>query len=96
MATVARMARLGCEVLRSGQNARRRIEVLRRGVSRKRELGSAAKTGVSPAATGKSEKIEVENGNHPAHVARVDAGLYEAMKQALFLKILPKKSPDRR
>jgi hypothetical protein len=66
--------------------------MLRRGVSRKRELGSATKTGVSHAATGKTEKIEVENGNHPGNVARVDADMYEAMKRA-FLKILPKKSP---
>ena len=66
--------------------------MLRRGVSRKRELGSDTKTGVSRAATGKTEKIEVENGNHPGHVARVDADRYEAMKRA-FLKILPKKSP---
>lgn len=36
--------------------------------------------------------IEVENVNHPGHVKRVDAQMYEAMKRA-FLKILPKTSP---
>jgi hypothetical protein len=40
----------------------------------------------------KPETIEVENVNHPGHVKRVDAEMYEAMKRAL-LKILPKKSP---
>jgi len=40
----------------------------------------------------KTEKIEVENVNHPGHVTRVDAHMYEAMKRA-FLKILPKTSP---
>ena len=39
-----------------------------------------------------SEKIELENVNHPGQVKRVDANMYEAMKRA-FLKILPKTSP---
>ena len=42
--------------------------------------------------TKKTEKIEMENVNHPGQVTRVDADMYEAMKRA-FLKILPKKSP---
>jgi hypothetical protein len=40
----------------------------------------------------RSEKIELENVNHPGQVKRVDANMYEAMKRA-FLKILPKTSP---
>ena len=43
-------------------------------------------------ATNKTEKIEIENVNHPGHVTRVDPDMYEAMKRA-FLKILPKTSP---
>ena len=43
-------------------------------------------------ATNKSEKIEVENVNHPGQVTRVDQAKYEAMKRA-FLKVLPKTSP---
>jgi len=43
-------------------------------------------------ATNNTEKIEVENVNHPGHATRVDADMYEAMKRA-FLKVLPKKSP---
>ena len=39
-----------------------------------------------------SEKIELENVNHPGHVTRVPLDRYEAMKRA-FLKILPKTSP---
>jgi hypothetical protein len=39
-----------------------------------------------------SEKLELENLNHPGQVKRVDANMYEAMKRA-FLKILPKTSP---
>lgn len=39
-----------------------------------------------------SEKIEVENVNHPGHITRVDAEKYAAMKRAL-LKVLPKRSP---
>ena len=39
-----------------------------------------------------SEKLELENVNHPGQVKRVDANMYEAMKRA-FLKILPKTSP---
>ena len=42
--------------------------------------------------TKKTEKIEMENVNHPGQVKRVDADMYEAMKRA-FLKILPKTSP---
>jgi len=42
--------------------------------------------------TNKAEKIEIENVNHPGHIRRVDADMYEAMKRA-FLKILPKTSP---
>jgi len=40
----------------------------------------------------KTKTIEVENVNHPGHVKRVDAEMYEAMKRA-FLKVLPKGSP---
>lgn len=43
-------------------------------------------------ATNETAKSEVENVNHPGHVKRVDAQMYEAMKRA-FLKILPKTSP---
>ena len=39
-----------------------------------------------------SEKIELENVNHPGHVTRVPLDRYEAMKRA-FLKILPKTTP---
>jgi len=39
-----------------------------------------------------SEKIKLENVNHPGQVKRVDVNMYEAMKRA-FLKILPKTSP---
>ena len=42
--------------------------------------------------TKKTEKIEMQNVNHPGQVKRVDADMYEAMKRA-FLKILPKRSP---
>ena len=40
----------------------------------------------------RSEKIKLENVNHPGQVKRVDANMYQAMKTA-FLKVLPKKSP---
>ncbi|MCU1317769.1 MAG: hypothetical protein JWN63_3091 [Candidatus Acidoferrum typicum] len=40
----------------------------------------------------RSEKIELENVNHPGQVKGVDGNMYEAMKRA-FLKILPKTSP---
>jgi hypothetical protein len=43
-------------------------------------------------ATNKTEKIEIENVNHPGHVTRVDSDMYEAMKRA-FLTVLPKTSP---
>ena len=43
-------------------------------------------------ATNQTEKIEIENVNHPGHVTRVDSDMYEAMKRA-FLKVLPKTSP---
>jgi hypothetical protein len=52
------------------------LKLLRRSVSRK----------------GKTEKIEIENVNHPGRFKLGDADMYEAMKRA-FLKILPKKSP---
>jgi hypothetical protein len=42
--------------------------------------------------TNKTEKIELENVNHPGHVKSVDADMYGAMKRA-FLKILPRRSP---
>lgn len=66
--------------------------MLRRSIPRKRCLGSVTKTGASRVATNKTQKIGVENVNHPGHVTRVDADMYEAMKRA-FLKILPKTSP---
>ncbi len=66
--------------------------MLRRSVSKELELGSVTKTGVSHVAMHKTEKIEVENVNHPGHVTRVDANMYLAMKRA-FLRILPKTSP---
>jgi hypothetical protein len=37
-------------------------------------------------------KIEIENVNHPGKVERVDAAMYEAMKQAI-LAVLPAKAP---
>ena len=40
----------------------------------------------------RSEKIELENVNHPGQVKLVDASMYLAMKRA-FLKILPKTTP---
>ena len=43
-------------------------------------------------ATGKPEKIALENVNHPGQVRLVDAAMYEAMKRA-FLTTLPKTSP---
>jgi uncharacterized protein DUF6958 len=39
-----------------------------------------------------SEKIDLENVNHPGQVKRVDPSMYVAMKRA-FLKILPKTTP---
>ena len=66
--------------------------MLRRNIFRKGELGSANKTRASDVATTKTEKMEIENVNHPGHVTRVDADMYESMKRA-FLKILPKTSP---
>ena len=39
-----------------------------------------------------SEKIEVENVNHPGQKSNVDSAKYHAMKDA-FLKILPKSEP---
>jgi hypothetical protein len=74
------------------QNARGRIEMVRRGISRKGDLGSVIKTGVPDVTTNKTETIEIENVNHPGHVKRGDAAMYEAMKRA-FLKILSTKSP---
>jgi hypothetical protein len=46
------------------------------------------KTGMSR----RSEKVKLENINHPGQVRLVDAGMYGAMKRA-FLTILPKTSP---
>jgi hypothetical protein len=43
-------------------------------------------------ATSKTEKIKIQNINHPGHITLVDADMYAAMKQA-FLKVLPKSSP---
>jgi hypothetical protein len=40
----------------------------------------------------KSEKIDMENVNHPGKFTSVDADMYEAMRRA-FLKVLPKTSP---
>lgn len=40
----------------------------------------------------KSEKIDLENVNHPGHTTRVDAKMYQAMKRA-FLRVLPETSP---
>ncbi|WP_394890721.1 DUF6958 family protein [Mesorhizobium sp. AaZ16] len=37
-------------------------------------------------------KIEIENVNHPGKVERVDAAMYETMKQAI-LTVLPAKAP---
>ena len=74
------------------QNAMGRIEMSRRGSSRKDNLGSVIKAGVSGAATSKIETVEIENVNHPGRVKRGDAAMYEAMKRA-FLKTLPRASP---
>ena len=46
-------------------------------------------TGDSDVAMNKTERIEVENVNHPGRVTRVDARMYEAMKRA-FLRVVPK------
>ena len=43
-------------------------------------------------ATNSTDKIEIENVNHPGQVGSVDADMYDAMQRA-FLKILPKTSP---
>ena len=40
----------------------------------------------------RSEKIEVENVNHPGLKSNVDAAKYRAMKK-VFLKLLPKSAP---
>jgi hypothetical protein len=61
-------------------------------ISRKRDLGSAPRTRASTVATTETEKIEVENVNHPGRAKSVNAHMYHAMKRA-FLKILPKTSP---
>ena len=42
--------------------------------------------------TANDTKIEVRNVNHPGHTRRVDAAMYEAMKQAL-LGALPARAP---
>jgi hypothetical protein len=56
------------------------------------ELGSVAKHSEVSHVANKTETIEIENVNHPGHVRRGDAAMYEAMKRA-FLKILPTTSP---
>jgi hypothetical protein len=66
--------------------------MLRRHVTGKGELRSVAKTAVLDVASKKTERIEIENVNHPGHSTRGDAAMYEAMKRA-FRKILPKTSP---
>jgi hypothetical protein len=66
--------------------------MLRHSASGKRGRAAAPKTGVSGVATNKNEKIEMENVNHPGHITRVDAEMYQEMKKA-FLKVLPKASP---
>lgn len=43
-------------------------------------------------APNKTEKVEIENVNHPGQINRVDAVMYEAMKRAL-LRVLPNTSP---
>ena len=42
--------------------------------------------------TNKTEKIAIQNVNHPGDVRPVDARMYRAMRQA-FLKVLPRRSP---
>ena len=69
--------------------------MLKRRVFRTGKLRSVTKTGESHVATTKTEKVEIENVNHPGRVKRVDADMYEAMKRA-FLKILPQISPGLR
>ena len=66
--------------------------MLKNSFSRKRKLSSATKTPLSRVAAAETEKIEVENVNHPGRAKSVDASMYHAMKRA-FLKILPKTSP---
>ena len=66
--------------------------MLRRTASTKRARGVVPTTGGSRLATNKSEKIEIENVNHPGHVTRVDAEMYKDMKGA-FLEVLRKTSP---
>ena len=39
-----------------------------------------------------TDKVEIENVNHPGKPKRADAAMYQAMKQA-FLNILPAKAP---
>ncbi|MGH8608745.1 MAG: DUF6958 family protein [Gammaproteobacteria bacterium] len=43
-------------------------------------------------APNRTEKIEVENVNHPGRVRSVDADMYDAMKRA-YLTVLPKTPP---
>lgn len=43
-------------------------------------------------ATSRTNKVELENVNHPGQVRNADAAMYEAMKRAL-LTILPATSP---
>ena len=39
-----------------------------------------------------TDKIDLQNVNHPGQVKRVDAAMYEAMRRE-FLGVLPKRSP---
>lgn len=57
-----------------------------------RERTPSFEEGAQNMATKKNEKIGVENVNHPGHVTRVDADMYDAMKRA-YLRVLPKTSP---
>ena len=43
-------------------------------------------------AKAQTARVEIENVNHPGKTERVDAAMYDAMRQA-FLKILPATSP---
>ena len=39
-----------------------------------------------------TNKVDVENVNHPGNVRRVDAAMYGAMRRA-FLRVVPSRSP---
>jgi hypothetical protein len=66
--------------------------MLKHSSSRKGTRASATRTGISGLPATKAGKIDIENVNHPGHVTRVDADMYEAAKRA-FLKVLPETSP---